>query len=217
MAKEQGSEATTPEMATISLGSTIKTTSLSPPEFISPQSRTMVTKQQIDRMIQELPDGVVMVDFLDLRYSPTTSFVAMVYRKGQNNLPFNIPNICAVKIDAWVKENLKLERESNPGQFRDNDAFDQLGKLTALLHPLIHGLARVAIQPDETVIFCPTGSLNRVPIHAIPIDGKPLIERNPVVYCQSLTILHWLWLKFRNREQSTKVSKSTLINPMPEL
>jgi hypothetical protein len=79
MAKEQGSEATTPEMATISLGSTIKTTSLSPPEFISPQSGTMVTKQQIDRMIQELPDGVVMVDFLDLRSSPTTSFVAMVY------------------------------------------------------------------------------------------------------------------------------------------
>jgi CHAT domain-containing protein len=195
------------QAATTGLESKLKATNLSPPEFISPLNETMVTKQQIDEIVQSLPDGVVIVDFLDLRYCPTTSFVAMIYRKGQMNLPTKIPNMSMDKIDKWVKDNLDPEREGQP---------DQLSELGGLLEPLIRASPGLALQPDETVIFCPTGSLNRVPIHAIPVDGKPFIERNPVVYCQSLTILHWLWLKFRNRQRTTKVSKTTVINPMPE-
>jgi CHAT domain-containing protein len=204
------------QAATTGLESKLKATNLSPPEFISPLNETMVTKQQIDEMVQSLPDGVVIVDFLDLRYSPTTSFVAMIYRKGQMNLPTKIPNMSMGKIDKWVEDNLDLEREGQPGQLNDGNALDKVGELSGLLEPLIRTLPKLAIQPDETVIFCPTGSLNRVPIHAIPVDGKPFIERNPVVYCQSLTILHWLWLKFRDRQRTTKVSKTTVLNPMPE-
>jgi CHAT domain-containing protein len=205
------------EAARTGLESKLRAANFSPPEFISPLNQTMVTKQQIDEMLQSLPDGVVIVDFLDLKYSPTTSFVAMIYRKGQLNFPTNIPNMSMAKIDKWVNENLAPEQEEQPGQLSDTNALDKLGELHGLLEPLLRPIIpKTAIQPDETIIFCPTGSLNRVPIHAIPVDGRPFIERNPVVYCQSLTILYWLWLKFRNRERTIKVPKTTVVNPMPE-
>jgi len=87
----------------------------------------MVTKQQINEMLQSLPNGVFIVDFLDLKYSPTISFVAMIYRKGQLNFLINIPNMSIAKINKWVSENLAPKQEKQPGQLSDTNALDKLG------------------------------------------------------------------------------------------
>ena len=47
-----------------------------------------------------------------------------------------------------------------------------------------------ATESGDTILPCPTGILFNIPLHAIPVDDKPLIERNPVIYTQSLIILY---------------------------
>ena len=60
--------------------------------------------------------------------------------------------------------------------------------LSALVQPLIQ-----LTQPGDTLIFCPTTKLYRIPLHAIEIedgdDVKPLIHRNPIVYSHSHSLL----------------------------
>jgi len=201
---------------TVDLEGKLKSASVLAPELISPPNNVMATKKQIDETVQSLSNGVVIVDYMDLRYASTTSFVAMVYRKWQMNLPRKIPHMTMTKIDKWVKDNLDTGRQGQTGRVSDRNALDSLAELSGLLESLIQTLPKLAIQPHETVIFCPTRSLNRVLIHAISLNGKPFIERNPVVYSQSLTILHGLWLKFQNRQKITPLFKAAVINPMRE-
>jgi hypothetical protein len=73
---------------------------------------------------------------------------------------------------------LKKPGEGTLGQA---DADQRLEKLSPLLISLFNTSSKEGIRNGETVILCPTQIFNHVPIHAIPVDGKPLIERNPVV------------------------------------
>jgi len=56
------------------------------------------------------------------------------------------------------------------------------------LDPLIAPLADIT-APEELLILSPTGALHALPLHALEIDGTPLLVRNPVVYCPSLSVL----------------------------
>ena len=47
--------------------------------------------------------------------------------------------------------------------------------------------------PGQTLVFSLIGSLHRLPFHALTLDGKVLIQRNPIVYCSSLTVLDVLF------------------------
>jgi CHAT domain len=46
-------------------------------------------------------------------------------------------------------------------------------------------------SPDDLLVLCPTGPLHAIPLHALRVgpieDRQILIERNPIVYCASLT------------------------------
>ncbi|MEM9348750.1 MAG: CHAT domain-containing protein [Pseudomonadota bacterium] len=44
-------------------------------------------------------------------------------------------------------------------------------------------------QPGESLIFCPSGLLRTLPLHALEIDGAPVIARNPVSWSPSVSLL----------------------------
>ncbi|MBC7821339.1 MAG: CHAT domain-containing protein, partial [Planctomycetaceae bacterium] len=79
--------------------------------------------------------------------------------------------------------------ESNLGSrsFRATlrDAPDLLEELESLIAPIAD-----MSRPDELLVLSPTGPLHALPLHAINLGGSPLLVRNPVVYCPSLTVLH---------------------------
>lgn len=54
--------------------------------------------------------------------------------------------------------------------------------------PLVAPLAELS-QPGERLVLAPTGPLYALPLHALTVDGQPLLQRNPVVYSPSLSIL----------------------------
>ena len=58
------------------------------------------------------------------------------------------------------------------------------------LDPLIAPLATVS-NPGDLIVMCPTGNLHSLPLHALLLTNgnirTTLLERNPTVYCASLT------------------------------
>ena len=61
-------------------------------------------------------------------------------------------------------------------------------ELLDALAPLVAELGR-RTDPGEALILCPTEALFAVPLHALPVDGAPLIARNPIGYAPSLGVL----------------------------
>lgn len=45
-------------------------------------------------------------------------------------------------------------------------------------------------KPGDLLVFCPSGPLHGLPLHALSVDGAVLVERNPIVYTSSLSLLH---------------------------
>ncbi|WP_170153445.1 CHAT domain-containing protein [Roseiarcus fermentans] len=64
---------------------------------------------------------------------------------------------------------------------RDSPSF--LHDIDALVAPLAELTA-----PEDLLILCPTSALHALPLHALTLEGKPLIARNPVVYTHSLGV-----------------------------
>ena len=59
-------------------------------------------------------------------------------------------------------------------------------------------------QPGQTLVFSSIGSLHRLPFHALTLDGEILIQRNPIVYCSSLTVLNVVFKARKASEQQEK-------------
>jgi len=76
----------------------------------------------------------------------------------------------------------------SPESFRANLKYvpDLLGRMAPLVQPLLQ-----CSQPGDLLIFSPTGPLHRLPLHALEVEGAVLIERNPVVYTPSSTVLRY--------------------------
>lgn len=83
-------------------------------------------------------------------------------------------------VRAFVADNLR------PENFRGNllDAPEVFRELD----PLISPLAQLS-NPEDLLILSPTGPLHLLPLHALEIDSEPLLARNPIVYCPSLSVM----------------------------
>lgn len=207
------------------IGDRIQALALTSPQIKHPLSSISTGKKGeeiLTEMMNGLPDGVVVVDFVEIRYSKSIfKLIAMIYRKGQASLPVGIPGLSMDSIDLWVKDNMNLEQKKETCILGGPNSNQKLLELSNILRALIGEMKdviaqNIVIKPGETVIFCPTGSLTRIPIHAIPVQGKPFIERNPVVYCQSITVLHWLWQRSKAVQQPKSPTKRILLNPLSD-
>ncbi|KAI9865743.1 MAG: hypothetical protein M1824_000003 [Vezdaea acicularis] len=72
----------------------------------------------------------------------------------------------------------------NTARLEDLDADSFLSQF----HPIIQPLETYTKEGD-ILVLSPTGPLHNMPLHALQLDGKPLIERNPLVYTPSLSAL----------------------------
>jgi hypothetical protein len=127
-----------------------------------------VSKAQIDAMLNEVNGDVVIVDFVHFAYQGSAGALkAILYRKNKLHYPLNLPDITFKVITRWVNENLN----NKPMPLADRSAEDKLRHMGKLIEPLIKTPRPLAIKPGETIIFCPTGDIHRISLHAIPIDG----------------------------------------------
>ncbi|KXX81509.1 Separin [Madurella mycetomatis] len=85
-------------------------------------------------------------------------------------------------VEQWYQDLVATKED-----FRSVDTAEELlSELSELCAPLFD--PDVA-NPDELLIFCPTGVLFKIPLHAIMIEGVAVLERNPIVYTYSSAVL----------------------------
>jgi len=59
---------------------------------------------------------------------------------------------------------------------------------------LVEPIAQFA-APDDVVFLVPHGVLHYLPLHVLHVEGSPLIQRNPVFYCPSASVLSYCLAK----------------------
>lgn len=69
-------------------------------------------------------------------------------------------------------------------------------------------------KPGDLIVFLPASGIHGLPLHAAPVDGKPLIQRNAVIYAANLSTLRAARLQ-RTRTRGT--SLSVVGNPTGDL
>jgi CHAT domain-containing protein/tetratricopeptide (TPR) repeat protein len=118
--------------------------------------------------------GIVFVDWIAVG----DALVLIALRPGGD--PALVPLAMTLsEVRRFVAENLgrnfRLTLRDAPALLRDCDA-------------LIAPLADLS-APDELLVLSPTGPLHALALHALELDGEPLVARNAVVFCPSLAVL----------------------------
>jgi tetratricopeptide (TPR) repeat protein len=99
---------------------------------------------------------------------------------GGRTVALEPTGVTVTDVRRFLRDNVEGER------YRDTyrDFYYDLRPLDALVAPLVHHT-----QPGDLLVLVPTGDLHRLPLHALHLDGAPVLVRHPVVYSPSLTVL----------------------------
>ncbi|XWX00302.1 hypothetical protein V2A60_008322 [Cordyceps javanica] len=127
-----------------------------------------LTSSHIDMIIIDAA-GQVHVEILD--------FTLENAMKSLMRQPFTLRGISDVK--AW--------RETYLGQSEFLDdllTMEALAELDWLVEPL-----EKHSKPGDLLVFCPSGAMHGLPLHGLSVAGELLVERNPIVYTSSLSLL----------------------------
>lgn len=105
------------------------------------------------------------------------------------------PDVVEVPLDAT---ELRRFVQSNFGaQNRVREFLDmELDELWHAYGALVEPVARWA-GPEEVILLVPHGLLHYLPLHALRLDGRDLIDRNPVLYSPSASVLKYCQARHR--------------------
>ncbi len=104
--------------------------------------------------------------------------------------------------DLWHWRRMVFEELENPSDWNLNEWQAQLGSL-------IEPIARWSEEGD-TVWIVPHGDLHQLPLHALKVDGRYLIERNAVFYTPSATTMKYCQNKGTGRLKSALIFGDSL-------
>lgn len=107
-----------------------------------------------------------------------TTFVFLL--KGDSDRP-EVFEIDVPQDLLWSWRRTVFEEVGGPS---DWDLEEWQADLGCLVEPLIHYSSE-----DDVIWFVPHGDLHRLPLHALKLDGRYLIERNAVFYSPSASVM----------------------------
>ncbi|KAK4232628.1 Separin [Podospora fimiseda] len=92
-------------------------------------------------------------------------------------------DIAVSAVEEWY-QNLVATKEDFGSVETSEELLSELAELCApIFDPDIS-------NPEDLLVFSPTGILFRIPLHAIIVEGVTVLERNPVAYTYSAGVLH---------------------------
>jgi CHAT domain-containing protein len=186
---------------------------------VSPEEKIRL-RDALDQLWQEMKRDDHLADYLELRSATAldaTELSSLIHQQASTEQPI----VCL----DWIAVNGKLMllalRANEPAQLfplslhqpgvsqfinshLSSEAFRSTLRDTPEvlreLDPLIAPLSDIA-APEELLILSPTGPLHGLPLHALELKGQTLLERHPVVYCPSLSVLRHCLSRRRPRQQ----------------
>ena len=132
---------------------------------------------------------VIFVDwYTDAYLGRVGAPLTLIYKSGQQ------PRILNLDTELDVSDLVKyrgsfiaaMRRGPEDGRRPDLQPESCLQKFEDLVKPLMD-----VSEPGDTLVFSTCGLLRGLPLHAIVVDGQPLIRRNPIVYTDSLRYLFY--------------------------
>jgi CHAT domain-containing protein len=141
----------------------------------------MISSSSID-MIIVTETGTIRIDVLDF-----TAEFALKYIKKEP---------CRLRSSEDVMEWKGKYFDSFSSWSEDSLETEYLEELNWLVAPL----AKVS-KPNDLLVFCPSGVLHGIPLHALSIGDQCLIERNPIIYCDSLSMMLNSYRKAKEQSQ----------------
>ena len=119
------------------------------------------------------------------------------------------------KAEAWTEKYLTKGAIDSSSE----DAFNEAQEAVGLVAPLA-----TLTKPGDTLVLCPTGALHRFPLHCLKIkeaggrqdeDCQILLQRNPVTYIHSMTLLHFC-INSRIRTRQSAQGKTVAASPLDQ-
>jgi CHAT domain-containing protein/tetratricopeptide (TPR) repeat protein len=106
--------------------------------------------------------------------------LALLVRPGRDE-PGMRPTLRGVDVEAWTRKF--VQRTANPvvGTVAGEPDMSPIADLLALIEE--------ETCPGEVICIVPHGPLHRLPFHALRLSSGYLLERNPVVYAPSASVL----------------------------
>ncbi|KAH8692556.1 CHAT domain-containing protein [Phaeosphaeriaceae sp. PMI808] len=102
---------------------------------------------------------------------------------------FHLLKISLPEIKVWIHDYFDSMEGREETLKQENDEDNPLRELDLLVRPLSE-----LSDPGDLLVLCPSGLLHSLPLHALLVNdhctsdsGVELVERNPFVYCASLT------------------------------
>ena len=173
---------------------------------------TSLEQTQIAALSKELGPKCLIVDYVHIPVTHTAlpgDILPMVYRDGQL-LSSSIlgPDLSLEMIQLYVQTF--MDETNEEALLLSDEATEALESLNPLVLPVA-----TFSKPGDTIVFCPTQSLHRLPLHALKLGDQILIERNPVVYTQSLTMLSLCNISASSRDASAPLD-ALLVQALPK-
>ncbi|KAL8658841.1 MAG: hypothetical protein Q9202_007406 [Teloschistes flavicans] len=176
-----------------------------------------IDAEGIMQMLGTLQSNVLFLEYVYLSHTGRLHMIAI--RQGAQHVPYQIPDVTLQDVDDWIEANVnkKEGEEALNWNFSATHAdVNPLRVMDPIIKPLfsLQSGGQPLLREKDTLVICPTRSLHRLPFHALFIDANtPLIERHPVVYAQSFSILRYCLPDTSSAE--TNQQRENAAHPIP--
>ena len=124
------------------------------------------------------------------------------------------------EIRKYVKANFGVEEAKEEGQVKQADSLEKMQKLDldewqSQFAPFVEPILKWA-EPGDYVYLVPHDVLHYLPLHTLKVEGSYLIERNPILYTPSASVLKYCQAKRTGRRRNILVlGDSAVDRPLP--
>ncbi len=162
-------------------------------EIVSIVNGKATTTAAMQTLMAELPDEerskLVLVDWFFAQTVDGRDMHIIVLRHQGPPIFKQVEKGAMQEAEAWIQKYLSGATPEDSFM----DAFNHAQAAAGLVTPLA-----TLTKPGEFLVFCPTASLHRFPLHCLKIkeatagpdeDGQILLQRNTITYIHSMTLL----------------------------
>ncbi|KAF9770054.1 hypothetical protein IL306_012444 [Fusarium sp. DS 682] len=126
---------------------------------------------------------LVFVDWIVVHLDPDPRLLLLVLQFSRDDDGIS-RRLSLVELDISVDYIEEKARHLSTARLDSVDWRRTLSGFTPLIQPL-----EELCEEGDVLILSPTGCMHNLPLHALDLNGEPLIDRNPVAYVPSLHVL----------------------------
>lgn len=155
-----------------------------------------------------IPAGkkIVLIDWVIL----ADGKIAMITVDSQKKPQLHRLDITITAVEKWLRAHFRFPEGEEP-DLHQTGADRILGKLDGLVAALDK-----CTDENDLLIFSPTSLLHQLPLHALRVGGRVLLDRNLIIYSSSLAILRNCLDRSKAKITSPRPTKSVFFGVYEE-